>query len=148
MTRFLTVAALGLLCCTLPANGDTVYKWQDASGKWHFSDTPPGDEAGRATAAPIKTTNTTSTAATNRELKQVFTDELPAEAAHRRQQQQQQDARRAQLDRWCRQARDRLATIRGRVIFIDADGNPLEVTEDEREQRARALQRQIDRTCS
>ena len=38
-----TIIALTALCFLLPAlsNAGTIFKWKDAKGSWHFSDTPP-----------------------------------------------------------------------------------------------------------
>ncbi|PCJ93567.1 MAG: hypothetical protein COA46_00540 [Porticoccaceae bacterium] len=42
---FMTVSALLLLVIGISANAEKIYRWQDDSGSWHYTATPPADEA-------------------------------------------------------------------------------------------------------
>jgi hypothetical protein len=42
---FITLSALLLLITGLSANAGKIYRWQDDSGTWHYTATPPNDSA-------------------------------------------------------------------------------------------------------
>lgn len=136
-----------LLCAGTPGFGQTLYKWKDANGKWHFSDKAPADGNTTVEKAALGETNTTSTRETNEHLKKVFPGETPEEAAHRRQKVVQEKEKQARIDEICRQARKRLDIVRGRVIFLDENGKQVQVSEEERRARAIALEKEIKQYC-
>lgn len=123
------------------------YKWQDENGKWHFSDKAPENAPTTVEQGTVSVPNTTNTRQTNKDLKSVFSNETPAEIEHRKQQQAAEENQRAQHNRACQQARKQLKTIEGRVVFLDANGKPVQVSEDERIAKAAALRTQIERYC-
>ncbi|GGO86671.1 hypothetical protein GCM10011348_38030 [Marinobacterium nitratireducens] len=53
MKNAVTLVAMLLLVCGTLVSAEQVYRWKDASGKWHFSDVPP-DGVG---AEPVKFSN-------------------------------------------------------------------------------------------
>jgi hypothetical protein len=119
-----------------------VYRWTDANGKVHFGDKKGGTSAENITAKVSKTNVDTSTAE-HQKLESVFRKENDADREYKRQQ--------AQPDpnqvRYCVEARDYLKTINGRVQFIDQEGNPVKVTEEERKQKVKAIQQEISERC-
>ena len=141
-----TAFLLAVLLCTVPAGrGGTVYKWRDDNGKWHFSDKAPPDRDAEQTD-PGRINITEGSRATS-ELNTAFPRETPEEAAYRERKAAEARHRQDLTESWCNQARQRLETIRGRVIFLDSDGNPVEVTEEEREARAVTLAGRIRENC-
>lgn len=135
------------LCLSTAISADSIYKWQDENGKWHFSDKAPDNPAAAVEEAPLNSINSTATAKTNAELKEVFTEESKEEIEHRQQKQAAEDKRQAQLERWCQQQRRRLSTMEGRVAFLDSNGKVMAVSEQERIARAAALKNKIAKTC-
>lgn len=140
--RPVLLCLIGLAGLCAPAQ--SLYKWQDENGKWHFSDTPPPDAAGVEEITGPGPGNTIEQHGTNQRLKTQFPEMTPEERAH---QQRRKKSREEQTATACRRARNTLARLEGRVVFLDDAGNPVEVSEEEREARARRLRREIARRC-
>lgn len=138
---------MAILAFSLPCQAGKVYKWQDDHGKWHFSDTAPGDRPAEVEETDPASVNSAETGKATRELQKVFPGETPEEAAFEKRKAASDRLRQAQKDAWCSQARKRLETIRGRVVFLDDEGNAMDVTEEEREARADALAKHINANC-
>lgn len=133
---------LGLLITVSVCAHAEVYRWTDANGKVHFGDKKKGASAENITEKVSKTNVDTSTAE-HQKLESVFRKENDADREYKKQQ--------AQPDpnqvRYCAEARDYLKVISGRVQFIDREGNPVKVTEEERKQRVKAMQQEISERC-
>ncbi len=138
------------LWLTLPlvAFGE-IYQWKDADGKIHYSDKPPEDEtASQNISSQLRPLNSDSSTSETDKLKQVFAGETPEEKNYRLRQQAEQQQQKSSRQQACQQAKNQLSVLRGRVAFIDKDGKELIVTEEERQQRADKLAREIDKYCS
>jgi len=137
-----------LLLSALNARGD-IYRWVDEQGNLHFSDKKPEDQTvAKEISGELRPLNSDTSTAETDKLKQVFQGETPEERAYQqrqRAQQQQQEQVRRQI---CQQARNKLSILRGRVVFLDSNGREMEVTEDERQQRANELAEEIRHYCS
>jgi hypothetical protein len=145
VATFSTLTALSFT----PVSFAEIYRWADAQGKTHFSEHPPeGQVPSEEISSQLSPLNRDSSTDETKKLKQLFKEASPEEQAHQQQEkaiQQQQDQKMAQA---CNKARQQLKTITGRVFFVDDNGKEVIVTEEERQQRAQRLEREIRRRCS
>jgi hypothetical protein len=128
-------------------SADNIYKWQDETGKWHFSDRAPDNPAIATKEAALNPINSTATAKTNAELKTVFPEKSQEEIEHGQQKESIERQQKAQLERWCQQQRQRLRAMEGPVVFVDNNGNVIPVSEQQRIARATELSNAIRRRC-
>jgi len=61
---FLTFSILALLTVGVSANAEKIFRWQDDTGSWHYSATPPAEQTAEAvnikappTSGPVTTTS-------------------------------------------------------------------------------------------
>lgn len=132
-----------LLLATSVCAQAEVYRWTDANGKVHFGDKKAGATAENITEKVSKTNVDTSTAE-HQKLESVFRKENDADREYKQQQVQPNQ----ELLRQCAEAKKYLDTINGRVMFIDDKGKDVKVTEEERKQRVKDMQQQINEHCS
>jgi hypothetical protein len=135
----LALGVLVLLSCTAQAE---VYRWTDANGKVHY-----GDKKSTATAENItekvKKTNVDTSSAEHQKLEALFRKENDAD----REYQQEQAQPNLELLQRCAEAKDYLEKISGRVQFIDDNGQPVHITETERQERAKQWQAIVKENC-
>lgn len=134
------------LCCffivsCLNAHAE-VYRWTDANGKVHYSDKRPKTAAEDVTEK-VKQTNLDTSTAERQKLETLFRKENDADREYK----QQQARPNAELLLRCKEARDYLNTISGRVQFIDKDGKAVTVTEEERKLKVAETQALIKEHC-
>ena len=125
------------------------YQWRDKNGKLHFSDKPPPATAveSKEISDQLKNTNSDSSAQSVRtQLDQVQRDQA-ARTKEQSDTTQPTSQRQQQREQQCAQARRELRVLRGRVIFLDENGNEESVTEEERARRAAALEQRIKEQC-
>ncbi|MDX2348934.1 MAG: DUF4124 domain-containing protein [Porticoccus sp.] len=138
------VIAIGLLLL-MPTSFAEIYRWVDSDGKLHFSDQPPEDtvtsEEVSSKMAPINRDSSTNE---TEKLQQVFQEETAEEQAFQKQKQQRQNESTKKV---CQQAKNKLRVLTGRVYFEDDDGNEVIISEEQREQRASQLAKEIRRYC-
>jgi hypothetical protein len=134
---------LNLLLITSACAQAEVYRWTDANGKVHFGDKKAGASAENITEKVNKINVDTSTAE-HQKLESIFRKENDADREYK-QQQARPDPERL---RQCAQAKNYLNTISGRVYFVDKDGKEVKVTEEQRKQRVKDMQQQINEHCS
>jgi len=126
-----------------------IYQWKDADGKIHYSDKPPENEtASKDISGQLRPLNSDSSTSETDKLKQVFAGETPEEKNYRLRQQAEKQQQEANQQQACQRAKNQLSVLRGRVAFIDKNGKEVIVTEEERQQRADKLAREIDKYCS
>lgn len=146
-TRRVALAAL-LLGLAVPAAAETMYRWVDAEGTVHYSQTPPESGDYRRVESP----RLQSHAAPAVEAIDRFTDRAEAARAQRRAAQAEQETLETLRLQRCQAARDRLAFLdektAHRLLRVAEDGNPVRYTEEMfQEERARA-QAMIDEYCT
>lgn len=129
-----------------PAWGE-MYRWVDENGKVHFSDKKPPKVQAENISDQVRQQNIDySSGSAAKQLERY--DRI---RSARDTEQQQRDSQRGDKDqerqRNCSEAKRRLRVIRGPVIFYDEQGNPEQVSEKEREQRAAVLEQQIEKYC-
>jgi hypothetical protein len=139
MKRFL-FCCLILTCVNSQAE---VYRWTDANGKVHYGDKKPKAAAEDITEK-VKQVNVDTSTAEHQKLENIFRKENEADHEYRRQQAKPDPD---QLKR-CREAREYLRVISGRVQFIDNEGKMVRVTEAERTQKVAETQAMIKKRCS
>ncbi|WP_179957657.1 DUF4124 domain-containing protein [Exilibacterium tricleocarpae] len=125
-----------------------VYRWVDENGKVHFSDRKPqGKAAAEDISEAVSKTNIDDSTQQNQKLGDVFPKETAAEKALRQRQTQERQTRRQQHDKDCKRARKLLDVLRGRVYFVDENGQPYNISERERKEREAKLQAEINQYC-
>ena len=137
---------LALFLAAAAANAATVYKWQDADGKLHFSDKPPPD--GTAETTQIGTARDPYT---QKRLEQM---QAEAEASRVRREEAKSapetQAREAEvLAAHCRDSRAKLDNLENsrRPQFVNAHGEREFIDEDKRAEWIKAAQDEIDKHC-
>lgn len=146
------VLILAALLLTITAQAASIYKWTDARGRVHYSDTPPPRGAYQAIGSDRPVPQ--SDAPNSYERAQTIHKELEKRA----QKQRQQAARRAQAAKAararaknCRIARHRirqLTTHRNLLIPPeDGEGRPTRITEPQRREMLAAARKARDKYC-
>lgn len=124
-----------------------VYRWTDADGKVHFSDKKPQTNAEDITAKVNKQNLDTSTEERNK-VSQIFRKENDEDRQFYQQQENQRIQERDEKNKRCQDAKAYMKSIKGRVQFIDDAGNPIYVTEQERQQREKQHAIIVQQECS
>ena len=122
-----------------------VFRWVDSEGNVHFSDQPP--PSSNPKKINLNAVNTDDSRESREKLNQVFAGETQAEKQQRLQQQALNKQRQAEQDKHCTKAKKELDKIQGPVTFVDNQGNPVEVSERERQRRAAQFAREVQKYC-
>ncbi len=138
-----------LLLSTLSAHAG-VYKWTDAQGRVHYSDTPPPRQA--VQRVPTGKTNDAEAQAARRTL----ADKL-SESEQRRRKAQEEEAKRkseeekqrAKAER-CAKARELLTLLQqnARISRVDARGQQYVMGDAERAAAIQDAQRRVEESCN
>jgi len=144
-TRMVAVVLL-LLGSTTQLNAE-VYQWRDAEGKVHFSDKKPASTDAEDISDSLEHTNVEQSGDQRKRLNRLFVKETPEERQLKEAQARDSQTAQAQQENLCREARQRLKILRGRVVFPDGKGGYVSIPETERERRAGEMQRQVTRLC-
>lgn len=137
---------LAIGCLAVPASAE-IYQWRDASGKLHFSDKKPKQQAAEEISAQLGELNMDDSSGERKRLERLFKPETAAEKALHQREAQQQAQREQQHQQRCDKARNYLEALRGRVTFVRDDGSTYTITEAERRQEEAAVQAQIREYC-
>lgn len=130
---------LAALCAaTLPAHAD-VYRWVDANGKVHYSDTPP-PEGAQKTQIKSGRDSQPSPAQQAKSANPADTAQKPADAGAAQAQLQQKQC---ELARATLQAYQSDATL----VRKDADGNKHVLTADEKAKEIDKAKQQVKAAC-
>ena len=125
------------------------YRWVDENGKIHFSDKQPENNAtAQDISGELRPLNNDSSTTETEKLKAVFQGATPEEKAFNARQKAEQEKQYLHKQRDCQKARNQLRVLRGRVAFEDTEGNEIIISEEERQQRAKQLEQQIQIHCS
>ncbi|WP_438957744.1 DUF4124 domain-containing protein [Porticoccus sp.] len=143
------VCLLVLLLCLTPLSQAAIYRWVDENGKIHFSDKQPENNAtAQDISGELRPLNNDSSTTETEKLKAVFQGATPEEKAFNARQKAEQEKQYLHKQRDCQKARNQLRVLRGRVAFEDTEGNEIIISEEERQQRAKQLEQQIQIHCS
>lgn len=146
MNRHTPCLLLALALAMLPlATQAEIYKWTDDEGRVHFGNRPADKKQGEAVEVRDYKPGTDAS------VREVYqrNDRL-REAASRKQADEpdRQAFERKQRQAACDEARRRLKSVSGRVIFHDDDGNVVHTTERERAEHQREVEAWIRENCS
>ena len=120
-----------------------VYRWTDANGKVHYSDTKPKDKADNITA-DVKKQNIDTSSKEHEKLGNILRKENQADRDFELSKNQPNSEQLAA----CAKAKDYLRVVQGRVYYIDEDGKTSTITEDERKKEAERMRVYVAENCS
>ncbi len=139
---------LSLLLCIAPVATAEVYQWVDENGKKHFSDTPPPDRAkAKEISESLKPANIDESRTERQKLQKLFAKPTEEEQHYKKQKQAADQKKQQKKQEYCSYLKNRLSKISRRVVFVDKQGNDVKVSEAERKQRAKNLQKMIHQRC-
>lgn len=124
-----------------------VYRWVDEQGNVHFGDKAHANKQAQDITDDIQLKNIDHSADRTQQSLQQIELRQQAQSIESQQRQAQQQDKGQKLNQACRDAKQRLSILQGRVIFIDENGNEVKRSEQERQQRADALQRDVKQYC-
>jgi len=140
-------AAAVALClwAPLPATAETIYRWVDAAGQVHFSDTQPSGQSQRYDIPAVN--------AVESEIKD--TQDFFEKQARARQEKTkalaEQAARQRQAAAQCKQARARQQFLTerppNRILITGEDGQPARMTVEQRNTEIARVQARIEAYC-
>jgi len=146
------ILLLVLLCAAFAAQADHVYRWVDAQGHVHYSDSPP-PEAQNIQSSGVETQDTDPDAIAARKARKQATDEARAKQAEV--QKKLDDIKHQEAEqkaRQCLAARKRVEQLaqamRHRQAYTtDAQGNRHYLSEEERRARYQKARQEADAAC-
>lgn len=143
MTRLIVVLVLSTLSGLTMAGG--MYQWTDEQGRTHFSDTPPPDVEAehRELRSPANIGDREGRAAQDRTLRMLRGDRDREDPQAERSRQMEQ----RQREQECREARNKVSRLQGRVQYLDDEGNRIEVSRERVKRDREELQTWIRRNC-
>lgn len=148
--RVLLFAICAGLLLSIHAQADTVYRWVDAQGHVHYSQTPPASSHAKAKAVDITPPAPDQTsAAQTRDMEQAVNDRQQAQQALAEKAQQVAN-KQAQQQKACEAARQRVQTYAEahRVAHKDKDGNLVYSSGDDLVKLRQQAQEQADKLCA
>ncbi|UTF58818.1 DUF4124 domain-containing protein [Gilvimarinus sp. DA14] len=134
------------LCITLPVQAE-LYRWTDADGQVHYSDRKPDAtkaEGAEVTEQQVKPINIQDSGQATAAMRQVFPEQHPQPSRTDSKRKSEMAKRK---EEHCREAREYLRKISGRVQFIDEDGNMVHVSERERQERQAQMEAYVKEQC-
>lgn len=125
-----------------------IYRWVDEQGNVHFADKAHGNNQAKDISQDVKLKNLDHSAKRTEQSLQQIDLRQQAQTTETQQRQSQASPASEKQVRQCQSARERLRIMQGRVAFLDKNGQPVKVTEKERQQRAVALRELVNKYCS
>lgn len=141
--KYLSIAIMFFISYTTSAE---VYRWTDANGKVHYTDKKPSTNAEDITAQ-VKKQNIDTSTEERKKVGAILRKENDADREFYQQQQAQEQQKLNEKIKRCNASRKYLRDISGPVQFIDDQGKPIQVTEQERQRRAIQLEATIKKEC-
>ena len=121
-----------------------LYKWTDAQGNVHFSDTPPSSGKAEDISDSVKRMNISTDLSSPSMIRRA---EQARESERRERNGHAKAASKTANEEYCAAASKRLMDISGPVEFYDEYGERVKVTEQERKQKEKDLRAEIARNC-
>lgn len=123
-----------------------IYQWTDAQGQTHFGDRPPHDH--QATDISEKLQNINLSKELSSPEMMLKHQQLKDQERQREHAEQQQliDQDRAESSA-CKEAKNTLRKLKGRVVFLDEQGREMNVSETERKKRAQEMEFSVGKHC-
>ncbi|MBU2709460.1 DUF4124 domain-containing protein [Zooshikella harenae] len=127
-----------------------MYQWRDEQGRVHYSDKPPASAEQQVDKVDIRVKNndfdymdeSRMEALRRQEQNKSVRDELVGEEKGKQEKQEKQKLN------LCQKLRSRLKTLEGPVQLLDKEGNPVNISEKEREAKAKQLREQVQQYCA
>lgn len=143
-----SVIQIFVLCVVVSNSQAALYKWVDADGNTHYTQSPPtgGIEADVIKPPPKIDTNK---ALDKLEEQQKYLDGLQEEREKQAKKQQNEEANEAIRKSNCDLGKDKLTHLTDipRIQKVDKDGNVSRLTEEERQAKIKKAQELIDKEC-
>jgi len=130
-----------------PGHGE-VYRWVDEQGKVHFGDKAHANKQAQDITQDTQLKNLDNSAQRTKQSLQQIDLRQQAQSAELQQRQSQTNPGAEKRAQACSEAKQHLRIIEGRVIFLDDNKQPVQVSEKERQRRADAFGRDIKKYCS
>lgn len=145
---FIFATSLILLAGTLIAGQAQaeIYKWTDKHGQTHFSDRPPEHKQATEISGQLDSINISKELSSPEMMLQLENLKAREREQFSSEKQTQQERERS-LSKACAQAKKALKALKGRVVFLDEQGNELKVTEAQRKQRAIEMENLVRQQC-
>lgn len=131
-----------------PAAAGEVYRWVDADGKAHFSDTPPvRQKVEKIEIRPVMPSPPAATTQGRSWQQQV--EESNLRRARQEKQEKADERNKQQAEQKCLAARRSLDALnRGRPLYrVDKNGERVYLEDDQRKAEAEAAQRRVEADC-
>ena len=140
--------ALILLLCIASTATAEVYQWVDEHGNKHFSDTPPPDKTqAKEISETLKPANIDESRGERKKLQKLFAKPTQEEDYYKKQKQAADQKKQQKKQEYCSYLKNRLRKISRRVVFVDKQGKDVKVSEAERKQRVKNLEKMIKQRC-
>ena len=137
-----------VLCVVVSNSQAALYKWVDADGNTHYTQSPPtgGIEADVIKPPPKIDTNK---ALDQLEEQQKYLDGLQEERGKQAKKQQNEEANEAIRKSNCELGKNKLTHLTDipRILKVDKDGNVSRLTEEERQAKIKKAQELINKEC-
>jgi len=136
----------GFSFASTPSHSE-IYRWVDEQGKVHFGDKAHTNKQAQDITRDTQLKNLDHSAQRTEQSLQQIDLRQQVQSAESQQRQSQTNPNAEKRVQACREAKQRLRILQGRVYFVDENGKEVSVSERERQQRADALGRDIKRYC-
>ena len=150
MRTALSLSLCAGLLLLVNVHADTVYRWVDAQGHVHYSQTPPANSKAGAKAVDITPPPPDQTSlAQTQDMEQAVTDKQQAQQALAAKAKQEAD-KKAQQQKACDAARQRVQRYDevNRVAHKDKDGKVVYSSGDDLVKLRQQAQEQADKICA
>jgi len=124
-----------------------VYRWVDEQGNIHFGDKAPANNKAKDISQGLQQQNLDHSAKRTQQSLQQIDLRQQAQTTEVQQKQSQTNSGAAQRERQCHEAQRQLRILQGPVVFLDENKQPVKVSEKERQQRADAFAKQVNKYC-
>ena len=131
------------------AQAESVYKWVDAQGNVHYGDRPQNNSAQTLHVPPPPPVDTASQQRLDALKKQGKDNQSKKEAATK--EAANPSSNKEVAKRNCSTAKENLAQLETANTFLiekDAEGNPRIISQEERNKKAEAMQKEVERWCN
>jgi len=137
-----------LIFCSFIANSGIaeVYRWVDDDGNVHFSDKKPAEMEAEDISKKIANTNIDESSEAMQRLDRVLS-ESEGEKQIRGKTEKKARLEQEQRNRVCERARKELSILKGRVVFVDKNGESYNLSEAQRKVQASELEAEINQHC-
>jgi hypothetical protein len=140
-----------ILACVWTAAAAQVYTWRDASGKVHYSDTPPPGVDAKKMRAGVATEGASSSGTAGRSLAEQDAEfrkrRAEAEKARAKSEQERKDSE--ENRRNCEDARNQLRALESgqRMSRVDASGERIPLDDEMRAQEIERAKKSVESWC-